>query len=96
MPKKEVPKKSAEKMPLTERMGGTMNLILAAIGIALTAFTVAMIWLFWRRGAVPDTLITAVFGVLGGECGIMGWIKTTKERRAHQPGNEQREKGERA
>lgn len=31
-------------------------------------------------GTVPDTLITCVFATLGGECGIMGWIKTTKDR----------------
>lgn len=25
-------------------------------------------------------MITCVFATLGGECGIMGWIKTTKDR----------------
>ena len=25
-------------------------------------------------------VITMVFGFCGGECGVMGWIKTTKER----------------
>ncbi|MFR2116015.1 MAG: hypothetical protein ACLS45_01845 [Subdoligranulum sp.] len=42
----------------------------------------------WRRGDhparlvrhVPDTLITCVYATLGGECGVMGWIKTTKDR----------------
>ena len=24
--------------------------------------------------------VTCVFATLGGECGIMGWIKTTKDR----------------
>lgn len=28
----------------------------------------------------PDTLCTCVFSVCGGECGVMGWIKTTKDR----------------
>ena len=27
-----------------------------------------------------DTLCTCVFAACGGECGVMGWIKTTKER----------------
>lgn len=58
----------------------TMDLILVIVGIALLVFTAVMIWLFTRFGAVPDTLITCVFAALGGECGIMGWIKTTKER----------------
>ena len=30
---------------------------------------------------IPDTLVTCVFAALGGECGAMAWIKTTKERR---------------
>ena len=33
-----------------------------------------------RTGGIPDTLCTCVFSVCGGECGVMGWIKTTKDR----------------
>lgn len=36
---------------------------------------------FTVYGSVPDTLITCVFATLGGECGILGWIKTTKEKK---------------
>lgn len=57
-----------------------MDVILIIVGIFLTAFTVTMIILFRTCGAIPDTLCTCVFAALGGECGIMGWIKTTKER----------------
>lgn len=59
---------------------GTMNLILVLIGAALLIFTVAMIKLFRETGGIPDTLVNCVFAVLGGECGVMGWIKTTKEK----------------
>lgn len=59
---------------------GAMDVILIIVGISLLAFTVAMIRIFREYGAVPDTLITCVFATLGGECGIMGWIKTTKDR----------------
>lgn len=59
---------------------GVMDIILIIVGISLFAFTVAMIQIFREYGAVPDTLITCVFAALGGECGIMGWIKTTKSR----------------
>ena len=58
-----------------------MDVILIIVGICLAAFTVAMIVLFQIYGAIPDTLCTCVFAVLGGECGIMGWIKTSKDRR---------------
>ena len=57
-----------------------MNLILVIVGISLLVFTVVMIQIFQMYGAVPDTLVTCVYATLGGECGIMGWIKTTKDR----------------
>ena len=59
---------------------GAMDIILIIVGILLTAFTGVMVLLFMQQGAIPDTLCTCVFACLGGECGIMGWIKTTKER----------------
>ena len=59
---------------------GTMNLILVMVGVVFAVFTTVMIVLFCLYGSVPDTLVTCVFGVLGGECGVMGWIKTSKER----------------
>lgn len=59
---------------------GVMDIILIIVGISILLFTIAMIKLFREYGAVPDTLVTCVFATLGGECGIMGWIKTTKDR----------------
>lgn len=60
---------------------GVMNIVLIIVGISLFLFTLAMIQLFKEYGSVPDTLIGCVFAALGGECGIMGWIKTSKERK---------------
>lgn len=59
---------------------GTMDKILIIIAVLLTTFTVTMIIIFCQVGYVPDTLISAVFASLGGECGVLGWIKTTKDR----------------
>ena len=75
-------KKNADsKKSSPEKNGiGVMDIILIIVGISLFAFTVAMIQLFREYGAVPDTLVTCVFAALGGECGIMGWIKTTQDR----------------
>ena len=71
-----------KKKGFMERLG-VMNFILILVGIALLVFTVEMIQLFKEYGNVPDTLVTCVFGCLGGECGIMGWIKTNKDK--HRP-----------
>lgn len=59
---------------------GTMNIILIIVGIFLVLFTLKMISLFETYGMVPDALINCVFVALAGECGIMGWIKTSKEK----------------
>lgn len=58
----------------------TMDLIISIIGIFLLVFVVCMVVLFIKYGSVPDTLITCVFAALGGECGILGWIKTNKDK----------------
>ena len=60
---------------------GTMDLILLLVFICLVIFTVTMIRLFLVYGSVPDTLVTCVFATLCGECGILGWIKTNKDKR---------------
>lgn len=75
-------KKNADstKAPRKKSGIGVMDIILIIVGISLLAFTIAMIQLFREYGSVPDTLVTCVFAALGGECGIMGWIKTTKDR----------------
>lgn len=75
-------KKNADstKSPRKKSGIGVMDIILIIVGISLLAFTIAMIRLFREYGSVPDTLVTCVFAALGGECGIMGWIKTTKDR----------------
>ena len=57
-----------------------MNVILIIVGVFLVAFTLKMISLFETYGMVPDTLVNCVFVALAGECGIMGWIKTSKEK----------------
>ena len=55
----------------------TMDLILVIIGVSLVWFTHRMLTLYETTGGIPDTLCQCVFALLGGECGVMGWIKTT-------------------
>jgi len=58
----------------------TMDLILIIIAVFLLTFTITMIWIFLAYGQIPDTLVTSVFLITGGECGAMAWIKTSKQR----------------
>ena len=73
-------KRTQAKTKGRKKRMGTMDFILLIVFLCLTVFTIAMIALFTVYGSVPDTLITCVFATLGGECGILGWIKTTKEK----------------
>lgn len=72
----------------------TMDVILMIIAVALVAFTLEMIALYRNTGAIPDTLCTCVFAALGGECGAMAWIKTSKERKAEREWQEAQEREE--
>lgn len=74
-------KRTQAKTKGRKKRMGTMDFILLIVFLCLTVFTIAMIVLFTVYGYVPDTLITCVFATLGGECGILGWIKTTKEKK---------------
>ncbi len=58
----------------------TMDVVLVTIAIFLCLFAGVMICLYVRTGGIPDTLCTCVFAACGGECGVMGWIRTTKDR----------------
>ena len=58
----------------------TMDVILIVIAVVLLIFISLLLWMYYRTGGIPDTLCTCVFGVCGGECGVMGWIKTTKDK----------------
>lgn len=57
-----------------------MDKVLIIICIATLVFVVAMLWLFYVKGEIPDTLCTCFFSFVGSECGMMAWIKTTKEK----------------
>lgn len=63
------------------RPPGTMTIALLLIYITTLLFISKMIRLFELYQAVPDTLIIWYFTAVTGECGALGWIKTTKERR---------------
>ena len=67
-------------MARRKKKAGVMNIALIILLIVTLIFTAVMIYLFMQYQAVPDTLITCFFAVAGGECGVLGWIKTAKEK----------------
>lgn len=61
---------------------GVMDKVLIFEAVVLIAYTVADLVVFWHTGAEPYTLTGCVFGVCGLENGVMGWIKTNKDKAA--------------
>lgn len=74
-------RRAKAKAAKPKRQIRTMDVILVVIAVALTAFTIEMIKIFRETGMIPDTLCTCVFAALGGECGAMAWIRTSKDRK---------------
>lgn len=65
---------------MKKKLSKTMDRILILLAVFLLVFTAVMIALYCTMGGIPDTLCTCVFGVCGGECGAMAWIRTTKDK----------------
>lgn len=61
---------------------GVMDKVLIFEAIVLIAYIVADMVVFWHVGSEPYTLTGCVFGVCGLENGVMGWIKTNKDKAA--------------
>lgn len=64
---------------------GTLNLVLILVGAFFVWFNWQMLCIFREQGMIPETYACAVITATLGECGICGWIRTTKDRkREHQ------------
>ena len=61
---------------------GTMDKVLVLEAVVLVLYTAADLAVFWHTGNEPATLTACVFGVCGLENGVMGWIKTNKDKAA--------------
>ena len=73
------PEEQMEMSP-KKKKAGVMNIALIILLVITLIFTGIMIYLFMQYQAVPDTLINCFFVAATGECGVLGWIKTSKEK----------------
>jgi len=62
----------------------TLDRILIGCALFLLIFTIAMVVIFCVFQSVPDTLIDAVFGLLGGEAVVTFFIWYIKKRYARK------------
>lgn len=54
--------------------------VIAAVLASVAAFTITMIVVFWKKGSIPDTLVTAFYAFAGGEAGVLGLIRFGKAK----------------
>lgn len=60
---------------------GTLNLILILVGAFFVWFNWQMLCIYRDYASIPETYACAVIAATIGECGICGWIRTTKDKR---------------
>lgn len=59
---------------------GTLNIVLICVFGYMIYINWKMLKVFLLCGAAPETAWCALIAALLGECGICGWIKTSKEK----------------
>ena len=60
---------------------GTLNIVLICVGLFFIWFNCQMLEMFKLVGAIPETYACAVIAATIGECGICGWIRTSKDKK---------------
>ncbi len=66
---------------------GVMDKVLILEGVILVVYAITDMVIFWHTSAEPTTLTACVFSVCGIENGVMGWIKTNKDKAADSSGS---------
>ena len=76
-------KKTGILRKLKERISkvGTLNIVLVLVGAFFLWFNWRMLLIFQSMGQIPETYACTVAAATIGECGICGWIRTTKDKR---------------
>jgi len=58
-----------------------IKIVLTIMFLYLLLFTCACLYITYKTGTEPKTLILCVFAFCGVEGGLSAWIKTTKEKK---------------
>lgn len=58
----------------------TLDLIIFLLAVFMFLFICTMIYIFWVKGSVPDTLITCVMGGGAVEAISTAWITVAKKK----------------
>lgn len=67
---------------------GTLNIVLICVFLYTVHINQQMIDTYRLYGSAPETAWCALIAALIGECGICGWIKTSKEKHKYRSRDE--------
>lgn len=81
-------KKSGER----KKRLGVMDRVLIIEIVVLLVYTVADMIVFWHTGSEPTTLTACIFAAAGLENGVLGWIKTNKDKVQREKGQDEDQK----
>lgn len=80
-------KKIIAKVTGSVKKIGTLNIILFIVGVFFVWFNWQMLEIFRAYGSIPESYACAVIAATIGECGICGWIRTTKDKKQSKENN---------
>lgn len=60
---------------------GTLNIVLIVVGAFFIWFNAQLLDIYRERGTIPEGYANTVIAATIGECGICGWIRTSKDKR---------------
>lgn len=72
-------RKKEQRESIIKRLGA-LNIALICVFAYLIIINLQMMDLYQRCGSAPESAWCALIAALIGECGICGWIKTSKEK----------------
>ena len=82
MSRRKVRRKRQKKRKVQELIQrlGTLNIVLICVFVYMMYINWKMLAVFSQCGSAPESAWCALIAALLGECGICGWIKTSKEK----------------
>jgi hypothetical protein len=64
-----------------KKRGKFLKMVLIGMFVYLILFTCVCLYITYKTGVEPNTLITCVFTFCGVEGGLSAWIRNTKEKK---------------
>lgn len=80
MSKRSSHRKGQRKVQELIKKLGTLNIVLICVFVYMMYINWKMLMVFSQCGSAPESAWCALIAALLGECGICGWIKTSKEK----------------